>query len=545
MGVHTLLADPTALKLEYIRTAEDEITMVVTTISPSAECPHCHSTSSRIHSRYRRNTADLPWQGVAVRLELHTRRFFCDHPECSQRIFCERLPTVVAPYARRTIRLHEALHIIGFAVGGEPGARTAVRLGLSVSPDTLLRRIRHAALPLCSTPRVLGVDDWAFRRGKRSGTILVDLEQRRPVDLLPDREADTLAAWLEAHPGVEIISRDRSGAYAEGASRGAPLAVQVADRWHLLKNLVEMVERLLTRHHQRLRQAGEILMQVQLSTASSVIEAGPLAMLSSHHEPESDQHRQVRYERYTEVMKQYRKGLSIRSIARSLHMSRMTVYKYIRADGFPERARTRRRGSPLDRFIPYLHQRWAEGCHNITQLWREIVEHGYRGQPAMVRRYMQRLKARLSVLSPTEQARLLHAETNFQVPSSRRAAWWLLSESEELTTQEQTFVAQLQRLCPEIAQAQHLACQFQTIVRDQQPDRFDLWLQLADQCQIPELKGFADQLKKDRAAVIAALHYPWSNGQTEGQVNRLKTIKRQMYGRANFDLLRARVLNAA
>lgn len=242
MAESTLLPDPTCLHLRLLDASTSTITAVVATTSPEAACPLCHQPSTHIHSRYVRQIADLPWMGCVVRLELHTRRFFCVKKDCVRQVFTERLPTVVAPYARRTTRLTDVFTLIGFALGGEAGKRLATGLGLVTSPDTLLGLIRAQPEEAVPTPRVLGVDDFSFCKRKSYGTILIDLERRRPIDILPDRAAATLEKWLKEHIGVEIISRDRGGPYAEEARLGAPDAQQVADRWHLLANLSETMK---------------------------------------------------------------------------------------------------------------------------------------------------------------------------------------------------------------------------------------------------------------------------------------------------------------
>ncbi|MFN8472221.1 MAG: ISL3 family transposase [Anaerolineae bacterium] len=245
------------LRLDGIQATDVRICLSLTTTSPSANCPCCDQSSHHIHSRYQRCVADLPFGSYPVQLVLHVRRFFCANPACSRRIFCERLVGQVRPKARCTDRLVRVQERVALEAGGECGARVLAALALSTSGATLLRRIRRMVLTV-TTPRVLGVDDYAIRKGHTYATILVDLEKHRPVDLLPDRSSAALEHWLKEHPGIEFISRDRATDYADGASRGAPHAVQVADRFHLLQNVVALLQRLLERHQKALREAASV-----------------------------------------------------------------------------------------------------------------------------------------------------------------------------------------------------------------------------------------------------------------------------------------------
>jgi transposase len=539
MPVSPLLPDTAELRLDQILSEPQSITVVVATVRPTACCPACQQPSTRVHSHYVRSLADLPWSGATVRLRLHTRRFFCSSPTCSRRIFTERLPKTAARYARRTTRLNEALQFVGLALGGEAGARLAARLGMAVSGDTLLRRIRQLTVADEPTPRVLGVDDWAWKRGHRYGTILVDLERRRVIDLLPDRQAETLASWLQQHPGVEVISRDRAGAYADGARRGAPRARQVADRWPLLANLSECVREWLERHRPLLQQAMTPAPIRQPESTIPVDHALPQQEGKNRWQRLAEQRRTRRLARYQQVRQLRQQGYSERAIARQLRISRKVVRRFLAAPAFPERAARPPRVTLLTPFHEYLQRRWTEGCHNAAQLLREISQQGYRGKRRAVNEFVakwRRTENQPVVLS----ARDLLSRT----PSPRWAAFLLLQPAEKRTNEQQSFVDRLVRL-DEVGQVAELARQFVQIIRDRQSEELDGWIERAKNSAVPELRRFAAGLKRDDAAVRAALEEPWSNGPVEGQVHRLKLIKRQMYGRGKLDLLRARLQHAA
>ena len=451
-----------------------------------------------------RTVADVPWLGIAVRLELHTRRFFCEQPACMQKIFCERLPTLVAPYARRTIRLAQVFQVLGFALGGEAGARMARVLSVCTSPDTLLRCIRRAVLPTPATPRVLGVDDWAKRKGHSYGTILVDLERRIPIDLLPDREAQTLEQWLQTHPGVELISRDRAAKYVEGARAGAPEAVQVADRWHLLKNLGEAVKRVLTRERASVEHAAQQLRADQLGQQAPVGER--VLRFSARPETEIEHHRAARYARYCAVKRVQQQGGSQVGIARTLCMNHATVRRFMRAAVFPERVRYRR-GSRLDLYLPYLAQRWAQGVRDPVQLWREVQAQGYPGTVRMLERYVLRVGQRVKGLSPEESAQFLQVATTFPTPSVRQVTVWMQKPSDELTTEQEQFLTHLAAVTAEVRETRTLTLAFRQLVQKRAVAQLLTWLAQAEQSPVLELRSFAVGLRQEYAAVAAALEY--------------------------------------
>jgi transposase len=548
MLTEILLPTSANLCLEEVVTEPNMIVLYVSSGQTEALCPGCTHRSQRVHSHYTRTVADLPWAEWPVYLKVLVQRFFCDNPACRYKTFAESFAEVVARYARRSLRLATRQQQTAYALGGEAGAKLAPHLIIPTSGDTLLRLIRKVPPMEVKSPRVLGVDDWAWSKGHRYGTILVDLERHRPIDLLADRSAESLAAWLQAHPGVEIVCRDRAREYIDGVTQGAPHAEQVADRWHLLQNLREALERLLDQHSACLYAAAN-------EPAAPILEPEPPPSPQANDTPpppsspsltQAQQKRQAtrdrRLARYQAVLELQQQGLSRRAIARQLGLGSRTIQRYLDAGTFPEMAHRRKGHSILDRYLPYLQQRWREGEHNASQLFHEIKGQGYSGGSGMVSLWavQQRGERKRSRTTKTEPK---PPKPIVQRPwSAGYAVWLLLKDPERLPAEKKAALERMLQTSPDIQRAYNFTQAFGRIVRNRLSKALDPWLEAVTQSGLAPLKTFAAGLERDKTAVAAALSLPWSQGQTEGQVNRLKLIKRQMYGRAKFDLLRLRVL---
>ena len=528
---------PTGLSVIQILPGIDRVVLVAKPTAAAGACPLCGTPSDRVHSTYRRRLADLPWQGRVVEIRVQARRFRCPVGDCARAIFTERLPEVVRPNGRRTLRMARTQLDTGLALGGEPGSRLAHRLAMPVSGDTLLRLIRAATIEPPDPPRVIGVDEWAWRRGLRYGTIICDLERNRTIDLLPDRSADSLADWLRLHPGVEMVARDRAGVYADGVRQGAPEATQIADRWHLLRNLGDALRAATGRHRGAIRQSARAV----AATVPVEEPPGKPAIAGTSLERRRLANRRHREERYEEIRRLRDQGIPPKVIAPMLGMSRRSVERWLAAGGAPDHARP---PTPtlLDRFEGYLEHRWATGCRNAVQLHRELTSKGCTASFQTVARWATQHRVREPAREPTP-AVLAEASVHarWKPPSVRRCAWLLTQPDEQLKPEERAFIAHLSASAPDLSRAATLAGAFAKMIRERTVETLDGWLISAE---ASELRGFAAGLRRDEAAVRAALTEPWSTSPVEGQINRLKALKRQMYGRAKYDLLRSRVLAA-
>ncbi|HZS88122.1 MAG TPA: ISL3 family transposase [Chloroflexota bacterium] len=554
MLFHKLFPHLRSLHLETVSLDAGTVTFTVAIKRPYARCPLCQQRSTRKHSRYRRRVADLPLGGRSVMLDIQVRRFYCVAPACPRRLFAERLPELVAPRARRSHGLRRALEEIAFAAGGEGGARLAHTLGMPTSPDTLLRLIRAAPVPEPGQPTVIGIDDWAYKRGLRYGTIICDLERHRPADLLPDRSADSVAAWLEARPSVEVAARDRGGLYADGIARGAPQAVQVADRWHLVDNLADALEKFLLHKGASLKAAAAALVAAAREPGEA---RGPVDEMYrgkpriarpqrglQRAEEESERRLAPRRAQYEAVCALQGKGATIMDIARMVGVTRRTVYRYLN-DGPPQRRRPTAHQSRrvLDPWEPYLLARWDEGCHTATVLWAEIRAQGFAHSVSNVERFCAQL--RREGPPPRTLARAASPFASIRGPSARRVASLMVQRPERRTAEQVAYLEHLRQADASIAAVDALTQDFLRMVRERQGERLDNWIETAAGGESAEVRRFALGLRDDYEAVHAGLTLAHSNGQTEGFINKLKLTKRSMYGRGKADLLRQRLLRAA
>ena len=528
------------LVIDGVHGEDDRVRIEARVRAERMACPECERGSDRVHSRYRRTLADAPIGARTVVIQLRVRRFFCDNASCARRTFVEQVPGLTSKHARRTGLLRRMLEAIGLALAGRAGARLAAVVGMPASRDSLLRLVRALPDPPIGEVEVLGVDDFAIRRCHAYGTVLVDILAHRPVDLIEERTSKVLADWLGKHTGVKVICRDRSGAYAEGARTGAAEAIQVADRWHLWANLGEAVERIVLAHRACLDEP-----------APEPPETPPPGG-TANDEPasaEPDDTAPVEYgaasrletrtrERHTAVTELRDQGYSLNAICRELGLAFRTVQRFAHA-ATPEELLIahRNRSSKLDRFKSYVHQRWNAGVTEATVLHAELIELGWTGSLRTVQHYLHRFR------DPDRAPRSAPPAPDKTTP--RRVTSWIMTNPEHLSAGDQVRLKQVLARCPQLeATAGHVASFAAMISQRTGKEQLPGWLDAVTADDLPALHSLVAGLRRDLDAVTNGLSLDYSSGQVEGSVNRIKMIKRQMFGRAKFDLLRKRVLLA-
>jgi transposase len=537
MDATLLFPLPAGMLIEEIQATETSLSLTVRATCPTSRCPLCSQASSSIHSHYQRRLRDASCVGRQVRITLIVRRFYCRNRLCERKVFTERIPRFVTPWARMTIRLNEHLQAVALATSGRGRIKLAVRLSIPTNRQTLLRRVM--ALPDLPEESVLylGVDDFAFRRGQRFGTVLVNLETHHIVDLLPDRQAETAAAWMEQRPDIFAVSRDRGGEYARAAAIAAPQATDVADRFHILKNLTEARQLLLGRSLEEIKAASQTPEPRQDEPGKKVITVEEWRPKEPAHVQKARlARRSGRYARYQQVVELRDQGMKPKEIARHLGMGERTVHRWLASDTFPEARKRGKRDSPFDPFASYVLSRWQAGERNGLALWREIKAQGYTGSARSVYGHLATLK-QAEVKASANPQRILKYTPN-------AAVWLFVRDPKDLDEVEQEALAAFCQTSTQLQKAYDLVQDFFSMVHKREGHRLEAWLERVNNSDLSELQSFANGVERDKAAVQAGLTWWISNGVVEGSVTKIKLIKRQMYGRASFALLRQRVLHA-
>ncbi len=538
----SILHLPAGITIASVHPSATDLVVRVACHAPSMPCPECHQPSARIHGNYQRTVADLPCAGRNVILALTVRKFVCSTPICPRKIFTERLPGLVQSYARMTPRLIALVQALGLVAGGQMGTRLADRSGIATTPSTLLHHLMQLPPPVARAVRVLGVDDWSWKKRHRYGTLLVDLERHKIVEVLANRESATLEQWLRGHPEVEIVSRDRGKDYARAVTRAAPQALQVVDRFHLVRNLAEVLQKLLAHCRAEIRQqdADQLLPEKRAEEPARPLPT-PAAwqQRTPPHIEIAHQARQAsRDDRFRQMTALRAHGLTQAAIAKRMGMSERAVRNWLKRGAAPIWKRQFRRRSVFDPYAAYVLERWQDGVHEAKQLYEEIRVQGFPGTVRIVQRFVQALADEPS------RTTLPEAEASERF-SANNATWLFIRDPKDLTTEQQ---AELELICQRSATAEvsyQLTQQFMSMLRLRRGQEFETWLEAVEASHISELRRFAHSLLKDKEAVVAGLTLSYSNGPVEAQVHKLKLVKRSMFGRAKLPLLRQRLLHAA
>ena len=507
------------------RAVQDQTLIVhVYATSPTAACPQCATAGSRVHSRYQRTIADVSFGERNLVLKLLVRKWICPEASCSRHIFAERFPEFVQRYARMTDRLIKALQSVGMLTNGVDAAQAASFFGVPTTDKTIIRRVLQLPLPSEGEVQKVGIDEWAWKKGHRYGTILVDLEKRRVVQLLADRSVETSQAWLRKHPEIDLVSRDRGKIFQEAASLGAPQAKQVVDRYHLQKNFAEALEKFLRQQERAIKKAAQRSTGRTRSAAKTTVPEKVVQERRARHRQRVSVHKRIG--------KLYREGYHKEQIAELVGVSSRTVYRALEQETPPPPRRRSRSSSIVDPYLSYLVSRWNQGCHNAARLYEEVVAQGYTGS-------QRTLEKRIRAFRPKGASK---QTIIWEKPLSARSVA-LMMVKQSRTKEQVAYLDQLIQNNETIAVVFTLAQNFGRLLRKREgPEQLERWKTSVRESGIGELIAFVDGLADDAEAVANGCTLIWSNGMVEGFVNQVKWIKRSSYGQAGFPLLQRRVL---
>ena len=457
-------------------------------------------------------------------LLVKARKFYCINACCTRKVFTERFTEYIVSRKSKTKRVNEKLLKIALLMGGNGGVRISRLMNIPASSSTLIRLIHQQPLEQNSSPKILGIDDWAFKKRERYGTVIVDLEKRKIIDLLPDREAETVEKWLKMHPGVEVVSRDRFTNFANGIKNASSTIIQVADRWHLLKNLGDAMQKVLDRNvinlkANRSRQAKEI----HFSNDTPVVQKKDDGIVEG-----------ILRKKFVLVKQMLAEGYEIRKISRDTGIARNTIRKWKCLEILPpKRSPTMTNMHLYDEIIRKIINKNPKV--ETKEVLNQIREMGYNGSQSIAYENIRRIRG------PKSKEYVSQQPSVFWVPPKTGSLFYI--DKQKLSRREKEFVDNLIQDCEEVKTATELIQGFKNMLKEHNGELLSGWIELAISSNIKEIKGFAKGLRTDLEAVKNGIELQWSNGPVEGQVNKLKVIKRQMYGRASFELLRKRMVN--
>jgi transposase len=513
MKVKSVLALPEGLEVTDIEMIDEVLTITAVSIQVYPCCPLCGTPAMRVHSRYTRQVTDLPCSGQQVRLLVQVRKCFCQVPDCARKIFMERLTSFVEPWARVTRRLYQIVQILGLATGGRLGIRVTDRLGIQTTRHTILRRIM--ALPTEPIGQVsqIGIDDFSFRRGRKFGTIVVDLQTHKMLDVLPDRTTDTSAAWMLLHPEIEIVSRDRGGDYAAAARKAAPQATQIADRFHIYKNLTEAVELTLARCRAEIRKGAFDALSEEEKKGMEELRLPTEFVSVENWKPAPDpctererlSRQAERQDRYAQVTTLRAQGLGNVEIARRVGLTARTLENW-QKKGFPGAGRRRKRPSLFDPYARYVLSRWEQGCTNGLQIYREIKEQGYTGTEKTVYRFLVPLRRNQQIIQ-----KAVAPHVPLQDFSAKDAIWLFVRGPAKLDEKEQATLTAICQASETARITYQLVQEFRDMLHTRSGEKLDDWLSSVKVSQIRELQSFVAGVERDKSAVVAGLTLPQNN----------------------------------